>query len=377
MSAAMRAPSIEQRPRAAHGVEQRAALRGDAGHPARSEDGRRQVLLERSVASLQPVAAPVQAFSGQVQAHDGLRRRQMDGDAYVRADQFHSGPPARLGSEPIDDRVLDPLLHEVSVDSRQRTLADGRGGFDRQGAVDLEMVLPGHAVHGFVELVEGRMGNDAEPQQHPAGDPRPETGAIGQRQRAGEDGPGPGLRGVGGAQSAEFVDQQALGVPGTGGEETLGGGSSWFVGEGMMNESIDGRRGDQTPRLPVQSADGAVDRPAQRGGSDVRGRQLRRAVRTAVGRQRDAGDAVRAILGGDFDHGFLCLHVRLDDKEQDQGHDDEHDDRVDEDAVVDGDGPGLFRLGYRVVRAHRVAFLDDGEQAGEVQTAEGVDRRPA
>ena len=206
---------------AAQGVEEGGALPGH-GRPGRTQqDGGRQVFLEGRGAALMAVAPQVQGVAGKVQAEGHLTAMQIGLDAQIRPLPVHAGALAKPGTEAIDDGVLDPQGAKLAVaDAALRPVE-----LDREGAAQGEMLLPGQGAGPGVKAVAVGGREAGQRQQHPVGDPRPEAGAVGVRERAREAGTPPGLLGRGEAEVTQLIGKQGFQVPGGGGKEVGHGGA--------------------------------------------------------------------------------------------------------------------------------------------------------
>ena len=174
-----------QRARPAQRVDDAAARSGDRGPPGAQENGRSQRLFEWRLGLLagRPVAAAVQALSGEVDGDDGFARADVDVDAQVGPRQIDRGPPAKTLAELVDHDVLGALRAEQRVghpDARAKA-----GEVDRQRAVGREVRRPVDRGQARPE----RLGVAVEAQRHQAQQhslrqPRPEARAVAQRERS-------------------------------------------------------------------------------------------------------------------------------------------------------------------------------------------------
>ena len=106
----------------------------------------------------------------------------------------------------VDDGVLDLLGAELGVtDSVALT-----GKIHRQGVGAGEVLVPGNAPGGLVELVGAADLDAPEGQQHPVGKPRPQTHPVGKIRRGFHMDTGHRLPGKLGAKTDELFQQERL-----------------------------------------------------------------------------------------------------------------------------------------------------------------------
>ncbi len=181
---------------AAHRVAEISPLPGHIAPAGIGQQGRRQVLLERRLAGLLAVTAPMQGVAGEVERQAGLLPAQMKIDAEVRLARIDRRPPAGPVTEPVDNGILD-------LERRIMRMVQGggdQGGIDGKGLCLAQVLLPGELVAGLVERLLIGDGEGLELQQDAAGQTRPEAAAVGGFQVAAECDPGPDLPDLGRAE---------------------------------------------------------------------------------------------------------------------------------------------------------------------------------
>ena len=167
-------PLQGQGPRAAHGIDQGPAGGGRLRPAGAQQDGGGEVLLERRLRPFLPVAAPVQALPGEVEAQGRLVAQQAQVEAQVRPSRIDGGAHAAALAKLVDDGVLDLQGGIARVGDRRA----GDVGVDGQGARGIEMVAPVDLAHPLIEGLGGGRRKDRQAEEHPAGQPRPEADPV-------------------------------------------------------------------------------------------------------------------------------------------------------------------------------------------------------
>ncbi len=168
-----------------------------------------QVLLQRRLRLhlVGAVAAPVQAVSAQVDREGHAAAGEVRIDADVRGVRVDRRPaPATLLAQAVDDRVLDPHRAEPGV-------ADapvGTAEVHRQRLVGAEVLTPVDGPRDRVQLVAVPGDALRQRQQDPAGEPRPETGAVGGLEGAPERDAGADLPHVRRAERPQLAGEHRL-----------------------------------------------------------------------------------------------------------------------------------------------------------------------
>ncbi len=172
----------EQRARAAHRIDERAAVREHLEPAAADQHRGREIFLERRFALPAPPAAPVQRRAREIER----QRRDITVQAQVYADrrrfELDAGPRARAIAELIDDRILDALCDELRV--RERALTRHR--VDRERRLGVEMQRPVGALHARVERIGIARFELVEFEQDAACETRLETRLVAEREIARE-----------------------------------------------------------------------------------------------------------------------------------------------------------------------------------------------
>ena len=160
--------------RAAHGIHQGPAARGDARPAGARQDGRRQVLLQRRLGAFDTVAATVQTAPAQVEADHGLTLVEMDVDAQVGLVGVHRGARAVGLAEVVDHGILDAQSAEVGIANLRRCAVE----VHRQSTGWRHVLGPRQADDAVVERIRRRRVDARQLQQHPAGHARPEADPV-------------------------------------------------------------------------------------------------------------------------------------------------------------------------------------------------------
>ncbi len=209
----------QQGPGAAERVHQRGAVAGQRRPAGTHQQRGGQILLERGVAHVAPVAAAVQAVAGEVHAQDQPPAVQVRIEPQVGGLEVDVGPRPPLGLQAVDHAILDRLGPEAGVADRLGATVE----IHRQARPGSQVGLPLDRRHRGPELfrrLDPLLAGEAE--HYPVGQPRPEAGAVGPL----EPGPEvhPAHRGLArlGPQGRQLVGQQQLDAPGTGGKKFKG-----------------------------------------------------------------------------------------------------------------------------------------------------------
>ena len=186
-SAAIRAASMGSVPEPQSGSTALPPAAAIPGHPARARSAAARVSLRGASDLLagRPVPAPVQAFPRKVYGHDGLAAADVDVDAQVGARHVDRRAASKPRAELVDDHVLGALCAEHRVGH-----PDGRpeaGKIDRQRAVRREVSGPVDRFQARPEGVGAAIERQLrQAQQNALGEPRPQAGAIAERERSGK-----------------------------------------------------------------------------------------------------------------------------------------------------------------------------------------------
>ncbi len=186
-SAAIRAASMGSVPDPQSGSTTLPPAAAIAGHPARTRSAAASVSLRGASDLLagRPIAAPVQTLPRQVDGHDGLAPADVDVDAQVGARQVDRRAAPEPRPELVDDRVLGALRAEQRVGH-----PDGRpeaGEIDGERAVRREVRGPVDRGQARPERVGAAVERQLrQTQQHALGEPRPQAGAVAERERPGK-----------------------------------------------------------------------------------------------------------------------------------------------------------------------------------------------
>ena len=178
-----------QRTGTTHRIEKLTSRRRDI-RPARTEqNGGCQIFLQRRLAAVDAITAPVQAVTGQIDADRRLVAIEVHIDPQIRLRQINRRPGAMPAAEMIDNGILHLLCAKQRVGNR-RTAG---GKIDRQRRFGLQVNGPVDGRDTVVKclLVRGRKPRYRH--QYPIGQPRPQTGAIRRAQIADERDPGAGF----------------------------------------------------------------------------------------------------------------------------------------------------------------------------------------
>ena len=151
---------------AAQRIHQRCPLARQR-RPARAHQQRRgEVLLERGVADVAPVAATVQALPGEVDAQDEASAVQVGVEAQVGGLDVHRRARLPAGLQPLYHAVLDRLGAEAGM----ADLVAATMEVHRQGAALGQVLFPGQGCGGEAQRLGG---GDAllpgETEDHPVG----------------------------------------------------------------------------------------------------------------------------------------------------------------------------------------------------------------
>jgi hypothetical protein len=170
----------DQRARAAHRVQELDGGLRFLRPTGANQDARRQVFAQRRFARFGTVAATVQAFAGEIDRHGDVRTVRVGMHAHVRAIGCDIGPAAGGVAQLITDRVLQAQRAEACM----RDLGVTAREIASQRTRCVDVLAPVDGARSLVEAqVRGR-GELRDHEKHAAADPRFETGAIRDFQRA-------------------------------------------------------------------------------------------------------------------------------------------------------------------------------------------------
>src|SRR6266571_414976 len=204
-----------ERAAAAHRVEQRlTAVPASEPHDARGE-----VLLERRLARVLPIAALVERLARSVQIEGDTRAVEKTVDAHLGRARVHVGPAPAVGAKAVAHRVLDAQGGEFEALQRRAARVD----VDANALSLAEPVGPAQRERRFVDVLFAAAGSAGKPHQHAGCEPRLEVGAQAGPHVAFERDPARNRSDLLRAELLQLVGEERFEASGAGSEESLRG----------------------------------------------------------------------------------------------------------------------------------------------------------